>query len=135
MNVQRSGRRGRRGHSEVSTGALTDIMFFLMLFFLIAGTLTNPSVIRLLLPKASNNQSISKQSISVSITKDLAYFVNNEPVQSDALEDAIREATKGLPEATVIVRADEEVPVKNLVAILDIGNKLKIKMLLATRSK
>jgi biopolymer transport protein ExbD len=110
-------------------------MFFLMLFFLIAGTLTNPSVIRLLLPKASNNQSISKQSISVSITKDLAYFVNNQPVQSDGLEDAIREATKGLPEATGIVRADEEVPVKNLVAILDIGNKLKIKMLLATRSK
>jgi biopolymer transport protein ExbD len=134
MNISRGGR-GRRGHSEVSTGALTDIMFFLLLFFLIASTLTNPSVIRLLLPKASQSQSLSKQTISVSVTKDLKYYVNSTLVPEEALADEIKNTAKNMQDVTVIVRADEEVPVKHLVMILDIGSKEKIKMLLATRSQ
>ncbi len=64
-------RRRNRAHSEVSTHSLNDIMFFLLLFFLIASTMANPNVVKLMLPSAKSNQAVIKKPISVSIKKDL----------------------------------------------------------------
>lgn len=125
--------RRRRHASEVSTGALTDIMFFLMIFFLIVSTLTNPNVIKLLLPEASSSNSISKQSITVSITKDIKYFINKEEVSLDDLEAALAEKTQGVKEPTIVLRVERDVPVEHLVKVLDIGMKLQIKVVLATQ--
>lgn len=119
---------------EVSTSSLSDIMFFLMLFFLIASTLVNPSVIKLTLPKSQQNQTVRKTEIAISITKDLKYFVNNKEVAFTDLESSLTLAMQKLKEPTVVIRCDNAIPVQNLVDVMQIGNKLKIKMILATKS-
>lgn len=119
---------------EVSTSSLSDIMFFLMLFFLIMSTMISPSVIKLTLPKSQYNQKIQKVNIAVVITKDLKYYLNNTPSEFDQLEDGIKNLVKNTTDQTIVIRCEDNVPVQKLVDVMQIGNKLKIKMILATRS-
>ncbi|MFY7788018.1 MAG: ExbD/TolR family protein [Thermoflexibacteraceae bacterium] len=128
-------RRKNRFAAEVSTASLNDIMFFLLLFFLIVSTVANPSVIKLMLPKASKSQSLNKQSVSLSITKDKKYYINNTPVVFSGLEAALQKATEGIPEPTIVLRTDKSLQIQDLVDVLNIGNKLKIKMVLSTTNK
>ena len=67
-------KRNRRFHPEIPTSSLSDIMFFMILFFLIISTLANPNVIKLTLPKASTNETTNKDHISISVTEDQRYF-------------------------------------------------------------
>lgn len=127
-------RRNTHYTAEVYTGSLNDIMFFLLLFFLIISTLVNPSVIKLMLPNASKAQTISKQQVSLSISKDKEYFINNESVAFDLLESKLTEMTKSISDATIILRVDNSLTVQDLVDVLQIGNKIKVKMVLATKS-
>lgn len=128
-------RRKNRFAAEVSTASLNDIMFFLLLFFLIVSTVANPSVIKLMLPKASKSQSLNKQSVSLSITKDKKYYINNTPIVFSGLEAALQKATEGIPEPTIVLRTDKSLQIQDLVDVLNIGNKLKIKMVLSTTNK
>jgi biopolymer transport protein ExbD len=122
--------------SEVYTASLNDIMFFLLLFFLIVSTMVNPSVIKLLLPKASNSeQTVSKQNINLSVTKDLKYYINDEEVPFDRLELKLKALMARAKETTVILRADNDITLQHVVDIIDIGNKLKVKVILATRKE
>ncbi len=125
-------RRKHKIHPEVSTSSLNDIMFFLMLFFLICSTLVNPNVIKLMLPKAKSHQTLNKQPITISITKDLQYFINNKPVVKEDLEASLALATQGTEEPTAVLRVDNAITVQDLVDVLSIGNKLKIKIIMAT---
>jgi biopolymer transport protein ExbD len=120
--------------AEVSTSSLSDIMFFLMLFFLITSTLISPSVIKLTLPNSKYHQTVRKTEVSISITKDLKFFVNNQPVTFDGLEKNLSSQVKDVANTTVVIRCDNTVPVQQLVNVLQIGNKLKIKMILATKA-
>ncbi len=120
--------------AEVATSSMNDIMFFLMLFFLIMSTLLNPNVIKLTLPNSKHSQAIHKKEISLSITKDLQYFLENKPVTFDQLEIEIQRSVANEQEATVILRCDNGLTIQDLVNVLEIGNKLKIKMILATRT-
>ncbi len=122
-------------HSEVSTGALTDIMFFLLLFFLIVSTVTNPNVIKLLLPGSSSSKGIAKESITISINKSLQYFIGEKPVKKEMLLPEIEAIAKTLHEPTIVLRVEQTVPIEYLVEILDIGLKKKIKVVLATQRK
>jgi biopolymer transport protein ExbD len=119
---------------EVS--ALNDIMFFLMLFFLIASTLANPNVIKLLLPQAKAGQTVSKQQYSLTVSKDLEYYINNEKtVLSFAqLEPRLAEIATNSNDVTVVLKVDKSIQVQTLVDVLAIGSKLKIKMILATQA-
>jgi len=74
MNLRQKNKVG----AEIFTSAMNDIMFFLMLFFIIVSTLLNPNVIKLNLPSAKNTQSIHKKEILLSVNKDLQYFVNSQ---------------------------------------------------------
>ena len=74
MNLRQKNKAG----AEIFTSAMNDIMFFLMLFFIIVSTLLNPNVIKLNLPSAKNTQSIHKKEILLSVDKNLNYFVNNK---------------------------------------------------------
>jgi biopolymer transport protein ExbD len=122
--------------SEVYTASLNDIMFFLLLFFLIVSTMVNPSVIKLLLPKASNSeQTVSKQNINLSVTKELKYYINDEEVPFDRLELKLKALMARAKETTVILRADNDITLQHVVDIIDIGNKLKVKVILATRKE
>ncbi len=126
--------RRRSKTSEVYTASLNDIMFFLLLFFLIISTMVNPSVIKLLLPKAANSeQTISKQNINLSITKDLKYYLNDEEISPDKLEIKVKALLSRAKETTIILRAENSITLQPVVDIIDLGNKLKVKVILATR--
>lgn len=126
-------KRQRRFHAEVATASLNDIMFFLMLFFLIISTLGNPNVIKLLLPKSQkSDHDVSKQPISLSITADKRYYINSTQVPFDQLESRIISATQSMEEPTVVLRAESSLTVQDLVDVMALGAKLKVRMVLAT---
>ena len=118
--------------AEVSTSSLNDIMFFLLLFFLIISTVANPNVIKVLLPKASAAQALTKQPVTLTITESKQYFINKQPVSSVDLEKAIVAACKNMPEPTVVLRIHHSLSVQDLVDVMQIGAKNKLKMVLAT---
>ena len=118
--------------AEVFTASLNDIMFFLMLFFLIVSTLLNPSMIKVALPNSQNSQSLHQKEINLTITQDLKYFVNNTLVPYEALESQLRNELKLNPGAFVILRMDNVLTIQHLVDILSLGNKLNTKMTIAT---
>lgn len=120
--------------AEISTSSLSDIMFFLMLFFLIASTLVSPSVIKLTLPSSKYHQTVRKTEISITISKDLRYYLNKDLVNFANLEQALQKKITDPNNVTVVIRCDNTIPVQELVNVLQIGNKLKIKMILATKA-
>jgi len=125
-------RRRSRPVGEVYTASLNDIMFFLLLFFLITSTLATPNVLKLLLPSSKSSSQSIKHPLTISVTGDLQYAVNNTPVSPDALEETIKAALKDQTDPTALLKIDKTVQVQNLVDLLDIGNRLRIKMVLAT---
>jgi len=129
-------RKKHRGASaEVHTSAMNDIMFFLLLFFLIASTVTNPNVIKLMLPKSSSGQSVSKKTINVSVTQDLKYFVDKKEVPVDALQATLASYKTLATELTIVLYVDRTVAIQDVVQIMDIAQKLNIKLVLATEPK
>jgi biopolymer transport protein ExbD len=127
-------RKRRERTVEIYTASLNDIMFFLLLFFLITSTLATPNVLKLLLPNAKSSTQSVKHPITISVTGDLQYAVNNTPVAPDILEATLTDAIKDQTDPTALLKIDKTVQVQNLVDLLDIGNRLKIKMVLATAS-
>jgi biopolymer transport protein ExbD len=129
--------RRRRASSHVETGAMNDIMFFLMLFFLIVSTMVNPNVIKLLLPSAKSHVAVMKQPITVSVNAAGEYYVNKKPVNGANLENELRAliGSNNLDVPTVVLRVDASLNVQKLVDILEMGNRLKIKMVMATQAE
>jgi biopolymer transport protein ExbD len=121
--------------AEVHTSAMNDIMFFLLLFFLIASTLTNPNVIKLLLPKSKSGKSISKKTINVTISKDLQYTVNKKPVAIADLPTVLSGFKNQATELTIILFVDKTVAIQDVVQVMDISQRLNIKLVLATVPK
>jgi biopolymer transport protein ExbD len=130
MNIRHS--RIRHG-AEVNTHSLNDIMFFLLLFFLIVSTMVSPSVVKLTLPSAKKAQTVDKQPINLEVSEDMRYFLAGKEVPFESLESAIAQEISGKKEPTIVLRLDKTLTVQQLVDVLEIGNKLKVKMILATR--
>lgn len=131
-------RRRSRLVSEVSTSSLNDIMFFLLLFFLIISTLVNPSVIKLMLPKATGEQAVNKKTIRLSITKDLQYSIDDVAVSFDQIQPTLATKIQSLPDPTdptVVLRVDNSLTIQDVIDVIDIGSKLKVRMILATQPK
>ena len=127
-------RRKKKITAEVATASMNDIMFFLMLFFLIMSTLLNPNVIKLTLPSSKHNVELRKKEVTISVTKDMQYFVNNVPVTFPMLEPMLTTELAKSKDLTVILRCDSGLTIQDLVTVLEIGNKLKVKMVLATKA-
>ncbi|MFM2136705.1 MAG: hypothetical protein RL021_2105 [Bacteroidota bacterium] len=127
-------RRKKNHFGEVYSASLNDIMFFLLLFFLITSTLATPNVLKLLLPSSKSSSQSIKHPMTILVTADLQYAINNTPVPADQLEAAIKAAIQDQPDPTALLKVDKTVQVQNLVDLLDIGNRLKIKMVLATQT-
>ena len=128
-------RKRQRPHAEVQTSALNDIMFFLMLFFLIASTVTNPNVVKLLLPKSSSGQSVSKKTITIAIDKNLQYFIEKQPVNLEELSPRIQAYQKQTQELTIVLYVDRSVAIQDVIQVMDVSNKLGVKLVLATEPK
>lgn len=126
-------RRNTRMHAEVSTSSLNDIMFMLLLFFLIISTMMNPSVIKLTLPKSTNSeQTVAKKMVTLSIDQNMNYAVDDQPVAYPDLESVLSAKLATMNEPTIVLRVDNLLTVQDVVDVIDIGTKLKAKMVLAT---
>ena len=123
--------------SEVSTSALNDIMFFLMLFFLIVSTMVAPSVIKINLPKTNAAKALTKQNIILAVDSNLNYYLNNEKITFDQLEPKLiainqKDTTK---EPTIVFQASKKLNLQDVVDVMGVGSKLKMKLVLATTNK
>lgn len=119
---------------EFNMSSMTDIVFLLLVFFMIASTLVSANAIDLLLPKSGGKTTQSK-SLSVSITKDLDYYVDSEKVAKNKLETYILSKIGELEKPSIVLRAEETVELKDFVYVMDIANRNKIKSTLAVRAK
>lgn len=125
--------RGRNKVSpEFSMSSMTDIVFLLLVFFLLTSPAITPDALDLILPKAKG-KSTNQQNLSVSITKDLDIYVNKERVTSNNLEAFITSELTGVEDPTIILRAEEGVPIEKAVSVMDIANRNKYKIVLAVR--
>jgi len=125
--------RGRNKVSpEFSMSSMTDIVFLLLVFFLLTSPTITPEALDLILPKAKGKSS-NVQNISVSITNKLQYYVDNDRVSQSRLESTLRSKLSGTSEPTIILRAEEGVPIEKAVGVMDIANRNKYKVILAVK--
>jgi biopolymer transport protein ExbD len=142
-------RRRHREEAEVESSALNDIMFFLLLFFLIASTLANPNVIKIMLPKAKTTSTVQTKPFILTVKFDendptksqIFYFVGNEkdPVSLETLQERLIKSRDEFydpenPEnrLNVVLRLDRNLTVQQMVDVMEIGANLGIRMVLAT---
>ncbi len=115
---------------EFSMSSMTDIVFLLLIFFML--TANSPNALDLLLPKAKG-KSTNTQNVSVSINRDLEYFVNNQQINGTYIEIELKKALEGKDNPTIILRAEESVAIKEAVNVMDIANRNNYKVILAVR--
>lgn len=127
--------RGRNKISaEFNMASMTDIVFLLLIFFMITSTLVTTSALDILLPKAEGKTE-NKRAVSVTITKNLEYFIDNKPSSIETVEQELAILLKSEENPSLILRAEEGVPIENAVTIMDIANRNKYKVILAVRPK
>lgn len=114
--------------------SMTDIVFLLLIFFMIASTLVTTNAIDIILPKASGKTE-NKKSIAVSIKKDLTYYIDQRRVGESILENELITALSDQEKPTIVLRAEKSVPVENVVKVMDIANRNKFKVILAVKPK
>ena len=117
---------------EFNMSSMTDIVFLLLIFFMLASTLVTTNAIDILLPKASGKTE-NKQSIAVSITKDLNYYIDQKLVGQSVLENELIGLLSQQDQPTIVLRAEKSVPVENVVKVMDIANRNKFKVILAVK--
>ena len=131
-------KRTTKAAASFSMSSMTDIVFLLLIFFLVTSTLINPNALKLLLPK-STGQVSAKATVSVSIkhwheTNTFSYHINGEepPVRFDTIEDSLIELLQAEEDPTFSIYADETVPVKEVVAVMNIAKRNHYKVIMAT---
>lgn len=128
-------KRRNKVEASFSMSSMTDLVFLLLIFFMVTSTLIAPNALKLLLPE-SNNQTAAKAVTTVSITADLKYYVNTDGevrrVAFNEIEPALQAAIGDNPEAFVSLHADKTVPIEQVVKIMNIAQRNKYKMILAT---
>lgn len=128
-------KRNKRFHMEVATGALSDIMFFLLLFFLIISTLANPNVIKVPLPESKTTSKTNKQHLTLTVTAEKKYYLDKNEVAFNQLEAALIAKTQELNDNTVVLRIPYDSPVQDLVDLLRIGMDNNLKVIIATKGE
>lgn len=128
MNLRKSFRDEPQAH----TSALNDILFILLLFFLIISTLANPNVVKLSIPKAKSDTK-AKQTVVVSIDAKQHFFVGTAAVQQDSLQQRISMAIAKTQDAepTVVINADKDATADNIVAVMRAAHELNVRTVLA----
>ncbi len=127
--------RGRNKISpEFSMSSMTDIVFLLLIFFMLTSTLVTVNALDILLPKAEGKTE-NKKSVAVSITKSLDFYVDKKKVNESEIEQYLLDNLKNQENQTIVLRAEEGVPIEKAVKVLDIANRNKIKVILAVRPK
>lgn len=120
--------------AEVSTDSLNDIMFFLLLFFLILSTMVSPNAMKVNLPSSKNNKPVdnNKHPVNLAVTKDRKYFIDSHETDVANLETALSEKIAGNPEPVIILHIDKDLVYQDFIDVMQIGDRLKCKMVCAT---
>lgn len=123
--------------AEVYTSSLNDIMFFLLLFFLIISTLATPATIQVLLPKSKTSSDVVvKKQINLTITAEHKYYIEKKEITFEEIEPQLSTLVSkktSKEEVIVLLHADKSLNLQDAVNVIDIGNKLKVKMILFTK--
>lgn len=119
---------------EFNMSSMTDIVFLLLIFFMITSTMVTTNALDLVLPKAKGKTD-SNKNISVSINKDLQFFIDKDQVLEADLEARLLALFSNKEDKALILRAEEGVPIEKAVNVLDIANRNQIKVVLAVRPK
>ncbi len=117
---------------EFSMSSMTDIVFLLLIFFMLTSTLVTADALDLVLPKAHGKTEHS-QNLSVSINKKLEYYINKKHVKKENLETHLKAMLSKEKKPVIILRVEEGVPIENAVYVMDIANKNNYKVILAVR--
>ena len=117
-----------------SMSSMTDIVFLLLIFFMLTSTLVTTNALDLVLPN-STAQTVKKQRVSVSINEDLEYFIDKEVIELRYIETQLIDKLAGQDEQVVVLRVDKSVPLEYAVEVMDIAYRNKFKIVLATQQK
>jgi biopolymer transport protein ExbD len=117
-----------------SSVGMTDVVFNLLIFFMLTSTLVHPTALKLLLPKGST-QTSAKPQTTISITSDRKYYVEQQPVTLQELENVLKTKLGANPETYISLHADKSVPFETVVAVLNIAQANNYKLIIATSSK
>ncbi|MEX0968414.1 MAG: biopolymer transporter ExbD [Bacteroidia bacterium] len=123
-----------RVRAEFSMASLTDIIFLLLIFFMLTSSFVTPNALKLLLPKATGT-TMTPQNVTVNITPDLEYIIDNEKVPLESLKNKMRQDLAAIPapaEPAIVVNADKSVPIDYVVKVMVMANELNAKVILAT---
>lgn len=128
-------KRRNKINATFSMSSMTDIVFLLLIFFMVTSTLVAPNALKLLLPQ-SNSQTAAKPVTTISITKDLQYFINDDGVVKrvafQEIEPFLAQRFGGQEEAYVSLHAEKTVPIEEVVKVMNIARKNQLKLILAT---
>jgi biopolymer transport protein ExbD len=119
---------------EFNMSSMTDLVFLLLIFFMLTSTLVTPAALDVVLPK-SKAQTVKKATVSVTIDKDFQYSVGSNVVSVDEIETYLLQEVAKNAESVVVLRVDESVPTGKTVQIMDIAYRNRIKLVLATDPK
>ncbi len=103
---------------QFSMASMSDLVFLLLIFFMLTSTLVAPSAINLLLP-SSDSRTMVPQTVNVHINDERQLFLEDRPVSLEALQEGLLEVLEGMHEGTVVLRADHTVPVQHIVDVID----------------
>ncbi|MFN3555339.1 MAG: ExbD/TolR family protein [Bacteroidales bacterium] len=126
--------------AEFNMASMSDLVFLLLIFFMLTSTLVAPNAIKLLLP-SSDSRTMARQTITVYINADNNIFLEETPVDLDALQIGLNAALSNQDEGSVVLRADQSVPVQYIVSVIDVVNNInsmnqtKHKVILATQPR
>ena len=120
--------------ANFNMSSMTDIVFLLLIFFMLTSTLVSPNALKLLLP-SSKAKTLEKQTISISITKDINFYINENMVAEDIIEKELKILIKDRQETGIILHTDKTVAIEHVVKIMDIAYRNKYKIVLATTPK
>ena len=126
---------GLRSRNKVSANfnmsSMTDIVFLLLIFFMLTSTLVSPNALKLLLP-SSKAKTLEKQTISISITEDIDFYINENKVTAASIEQELKLLIKNEKEPAIILHTDKTVAIEHVVKVMDIAYRNKYKIVLAT---
>jgi biopolymer transport protein ExbD len=126
---------GLRSRNKISANfnmsSMTDIVFLLLIFFMLTSTLVSPNALKLLLP-SSKAKTLEKQTISISITKDIDFYINENKITAASIEQELKLLINNETEPAIILHTDKTVAIEHVVKIMDIAYRNKYKIVLAT---
>jgi biopolymer transport protein ExbD len=120
--------------AEVNMSSMTDLVFLLLIFFILASTLVTSSALDIILPK-SGAQTVKKKNITLTVNEDLEFDLNGTIISYDQVESRLKAAASQLAadeEPVIVLRADQSIPTGETVRILDIGYRNNMRMIIAT---